>query len=312
MPNVNHRTMIGGQAVIEGVMMRGPRNAAMSVRTPTGEITTESWPTVSVRDRHHIWKLPFLRGIIAFAESLVFGIKCLNRSGEIAGVDEETPKDEKSEEKHGASEKLMMAGAMALGIIIAVGLFIVLPTTVVSLLKTPMLTSGIGAPWLFTLIEGLIRIGLFLAYLAAVSRMKDIQRVFEYHGAEHKSIYCYEHGEELIVENARKYTRLHPRCGTSFLLIVFIVSILVYSFVTWSNPVERIGIHLLLLPLVVGISFEIIHFAGLHDNSFMRFILGPGLLLQKLTTREPDDSQLEVALTSLKAVLTGNREDDKW
>lgn len=310
MPKMNHRTMIGGQAVIEGVMMRGPKDASMSVRTPEGTITTEVWQTVSTKDSLKFLKLPFFRGIVTFIETLIFGFKCLNRSAEIAGLDDDEPKDENGEKKADAGAKIVMALSMLLGIAIAVLLFMVLPTTVMSFFKQRLVNAGLW--WLLTLLEGLIRIAIFIAYLAVVSRLKDIQRVFEYHGAEHKSIYCYEHGDELTPEKARQYPRLHPRCGTSFLLIVFIVSILVYSFVTWSNPVIRILIHLLLLPLVVGISYEIIRFAGRHDNSVMRFLLAPGLWLQKLTTREPDDSQLEVALTALKSVLTGNREDDKW
>lgn len=323
--------MIGGQAVIEGVMMRGPKNAAMSVRTPDGSITTETWPVVSVTGKHSALRIPFVRGMINFVEMLVFGYKCLMRSAELSGLgddedekkDEITPAGETAEaaaekagpsdkEKEKALTKLLAVLSSLLGAAAAVVIFLFIPAALTKLLQRPLAASGFA--WAMTLIEGLVRIVIFIAYLAVVSRMKDIRRVYEYHGAEHKSIYCYEHGEELTPENARKYTRLHPRCGTSFLLIVLIVSILVFSlpFVPWSSIPLRMLFHLILLPVVVGISYEIIRFAGRHDNSFMRFILAPGLGLQLLTTREPDDSQLEVALASLKAVLTGNREDDKW
>ncbi len=170
------------------------------------------------------------------------------------------------------------------------------------------IASGVLA----TLLEGVIRIAIFLAYISLVAQMKDIRRVFEYHGAEHKTIFCYEAGEELTVENARRFTRLHPRCGTSFLLIVMVVSIILFSFISWDNYLTRLGLRLLLLPVVAGISYEIIKFAGRSQNKLVRIVIQPGLWLQKITTREPDDSQLEVAIASLKAVLTGNTEDDKW
>jgi uncharacterized protein YqhQ len=337
MANNKHRTMIGGQAVIEGVMMRGVKNASMSVRTPDGTIATESWEVVSARDKYAFLKLPFLRGIVNFVEMLIYGYKTLMRSAELAGLEDEEPnkknkkienkdqenKEEENKEDTEASKKkqsklaekatsLLLVLSALIGVAFSILIFIITPTTItVFLSKTPAF-SHIGA--FKTLFEGLIRIVIFVIYLALVSRMKDIQRVFEYHGAEHKTIFCYEHDEELTVENARKYKRLHPRCGTSFLLIVFIISILVFSlpFVTWSNIPLRVLLHILLLPFVVGIAYEIIKFAGRHDNSVMRFLLAPGLWLQMLTTREPDDSQLEVAIESLKAVLTGNREDDKW
>ncbi|MDR3645440.1 MAG: DUF1385 domain-containing protein [Clostridia bacterium] len=308
----NHRTMIGGQAVIEGVMMRGAKVASMAVRAPDGTITTDIWETVSAKDKLAFLKLPFLRGIVNFVEMLVFGTKCLMRSADISmpQEEEEPAVDPAEKAKRDKTQNALTGFSFLIGIVIAVGLFIVLPATIVNFMKGALDSSGVG--WIKTLLEGLIRIVIFIGYLAAISQMKDIQRVFQYHGAEHKSIFCYEHGDELIVENARKCGRLHPRCGTSFLLIVLIVSILVFSFVTWNVIYLRILLHVLLLPLVVGISYEIIRFAGRHDTSAMRFLLAPGLWLQKLTTREPDDGQIEVALTALKAVLTGNREDDKW
>ena len=299
-----HRTMIGGQAVIEGVMMRGVKSTAMSVRKPDGSIQTDTWENVSIRDRYPVLRLPVLRGVVSFVEMLIFGYKSLMASAEIASAEDG---EEPDGEKESGGTKALEVLSLVAGLAVAVLLFSIAPTLLTS--KTDV--------WLHygafrTLVEGIIRIAIFLLYLFAVSRMKDIRRVYEYHGAEHKTIYCYEHGEELTVANARKYVRLHPRCGTSFLLIVMVVSILVFSFVTWRTLLLRIVLKLLLLPLVVGISYEIIRFAGRHDNSVMRFVLAPGLWLQKLTTREPDDSQLEVAIRSLQAVLTQNPEDDVW
>jgi len=333
MANVKHRTMIGGQAVIEGVMMRGIKTASMSVRTPDGTIVTENWEVVSARDKYSFLKLPLLRGIVNFVEMLIFGYKTLMRSAELSGLnDEETDdtklavdtetiedteaKTEETVTKDDKKQKTFTTLLMILSTLVGVGfsilIFVATPTFITKQLSYTPFFANMGG--LKTLFEGLIRITIFVIYLALVSRLKDIQRVFEYHGAEHKTIYCYEHNEELTVENARKFKRLHPRCGTSFLLIVFVISILVFSmpFITWDNIPLRMLLHLVLLPFVVGISYEIIKFAGRHDNSVMRFILAPGLWLQKLTTREPDDSQLEVAIMALKSVLTDNKEDDKW
>ena len=356
MANVKHRTMIGGQAVIEGVMMRGVKTSAMAVRKPDGTINLSTWQNSSIKDKYPVLKFPVLRGVVNFVEMLIDGYKTLMQSAEIAGLEDEPKtskdinnsstvdtsnietttksaavnsvqgdslsepvndnasqevlsKEDKAEEKgmSGIMVKLLSVLSALIGIALAILLFTVTPALVTFYTKD-ILHFGIFT----TLIEGVIRIIIFVLYLVVVSLLKDIQRVFEYHGAEHKTIYCYENNEELTVENARKNIRFHPRCGTSFLLIVLIVSILVFSFVPWNNLFMRIILKLLLLPLVVGISYEIIRFAGRHDNSVMRFLLAPGLWLQRLTTREPDDSQLEVAINALEAVLTANKEDDKW
>lgn len=332
MATTNHRTMIGGQAVIEGVMMRGVHATAMAVRKADGSIHLETWQNSSVRDRYPILGLPILRGVVNFVEMLVFGYKTLISSAEISGMldeDETTdapqdgepedgvnpsdtvpPQTESETDEKSAPSKTMTAvagGSMVLGLVLAVVLFILLPAALVKY------TSGVVHYGMFrSVVEGLVRLGLFVGYLAVLSRMEDVKRLFGYHGAEHKTIYCYEHGDELTVENARRYTRLHPRCGTSFLLIVIVIGIIVSSFITWDNLAVRVLLKLLLLPLVVGISYEIIKFAGRHDTGLMRAILAPGLWLQKLTTREPDDSQLEVAICSLKAVLTDNPAEDAW
>lgn len=302
--------MIGGQAVIEGVMMRGPEKTGLAVRKPDGTIDLEQWESNTVKSRFPILGIPIIRGIVNFVEMLVLGYRTLMKSAEIAGFDDEDDENSNETKDSGLGEKtkaLVSSLASFLGIAVAILLFVVIPTFLVGK------TDGIFHWGNFkTVVEGVIKIAIFVAYLALVSCMKDIRRVYEYHGAEHKTIYCYEHGEELTPENARKYTRFHPRCGTSFLLIVLIVSIIVFSALTWKTLWLRIVLKLLLLPLVVGVSYEIIKFAGRHDNSVMRFILAPGLWLQRLTTREPDDSQLEVAIKSIKLVIPDNPDEDRW
>lgn len=307
-----HKTSIGGQAVLEGVMMRGVDRACVAVRTAEGDIDVKPLKAGSASSRPRILKLPVIRGVVGFVDSLVLGFRSLNQSAMMYGFEEEEPgRFEKwlSGKTGKSAADIALGFGIVLGIAMAVGLFIIAPPALVKLALGD--TTNIAKP-LLTLLEGGIRLLIFLLYLCAVSLTKDIRRVFQYHGAEHKSIFCYEHGEELTVENARKYTRLHPRCGTSFLLIVMLVSILVFSLVTWSNFLVRILLKLLLMPVVAGISYEIIRYAGRHDNIFSRILSAPGLALQNITTREPDDSQLEVALAALGAVLTENREDDKW
>lgn len=305
-----HRTSIGGQAVIEGVMMRGVENAAIAVRMPDGTIDVSDLEVGNLKTRKKILKLPVIRGAINFFESMIIGYRALSKSADAAGLETEEPsKFEKFlSQKTGKNiTDIVTYVAVILGIAFAVGLFILLPLGII-MIANRFVDMG---PYK-TLIQGVVRLIIFLIYLALVSLMKDIRRVFEYHGAEHKSIHCYEAGEELTVENVRKYTRLHPRCGTSFLLIVMVVSIIVFSFVTWKNIGIRLLLELVLLPLVAGLSYEIIKYAGRHDNILTKILSWPGIQLQRLTTREPDDSQLEVAIASLKAVLTDNREDDKW
>ncbi len=312
-----HITSIGGQAVIEGVMMRGPKEIAVSVRTPDGEIVVDKKPIASILQKLKFLKLPIIRGVISFVESLIIGTKALMYSAEFFDIEEEEDKKKKeamTEEERAAFEKkeskmknAAIYGSVVFALIFGVALFMMLPTVLVGFVKD-LIPYG----FLATLAEGIIRIAIFLIYVALVSKMQDIRRVFEYHGAEHKTIFCYESGEELTVENARRFSRLHPRCGTSFLLIVMVVSIILFSFISWDNPWTRLGIRLLLLPVVAGVSYEIIKLAGRSKSKMMRLVSLPGMWLQKITTREPDDSQLEVAIASLKAVLTENREDDKW
>ena len=308
-----HNTRIGGQAVMEGVMMRGPKEIATAVRKSNGEIIIDKKEVSSVFTKYKFLKIPILRGVISFFESMITGVKCLMFSAEQADLEDgEDYKPSKFEQwlddKFGDKVKdIVIYFSVFVSLIFSVGLFILLPTVLVGWLKKFIVSAPV-----LSLCEGGVRIVIFLAYLFLVSRMKDIQRVFEYHGAEHKTIAAYEHGEELTPENARKYSRLHPRCGTSFLLIVMIISIIFFSFLKWETVWQRMLYRLLLLPVVAGVSYEIIKFAGRSDSKLVKWLTSPGLALQLLTTREPDDSQLEVAIAALKSVLTGNNDDDKW
>ena len=311
-----HKTSIGGQAVIEGVMMKGPEKIATSVRKLDGEIVSEVKDIGDIR-RKKIWKLPVIRGCVNFFDSMITGVQALMFSAKFFDVDEdgnqveeEPSKFEKWLEEKLGSEKMMNAViyfSVVISLLFSVGLFILLPGAIGEIVR-----KFVNNNYLVTFFEGVIRISIFICYLALVSQMKDIKRVFMYHGAEHKSINCYEHGEELTVENVRKYTRLHPRCGTSFLLIVMVVSMIVFFFIPKVYFIYRLLLRLALLPVVAGISYEIIKYAGRHDNRFTKIISAPGMWFQHITTREPDDSQIEVAIASLKAVMPENKGDDKW
>ena len=279
------KLMVGGQAVIEGVMMRGFGKVATAVREPDGKINVQVKNVNSISDKYKILKLPFLRGSVNLFESLILGIKSLSFSAQAAGEEDEQLSDKE------------LAGTIFFALVLACGLFIAIPTFAAKFLKT--LTED---PMILNLAEGFLRLIIFFGYIFAISRMKDIQRVFQYHGAEHKTIFCYEANLPLTVENVKKFPRLHPRCGTAFLLIVMIVSIFVFAFLGWPDLWLRISSRIILLPVVAGISYEIIRFAGRSKNSFVRLAIMPGLWLQYLTTREPDDSMIEVAIESLRAV----------
>lgn len=282
---------VGGQAVIEGVMMRGQDKIAVAVRQPDGEIAVDVRNVSSIRDKYPILKKPLLRGVVALFESLYEGMKALTYSAQMSGEEEEQLSDRE------------MVMTILTSVLLAVGLFIVLPTWSMRFLHT--LTND---PMLLNLAEGVLRMLIFISYIAAISSMNDIQRVFQYHGAEHKTIYTYEAGLPLKVENVRQFTTLHPRCGTNFLMIVMLISMFIFTFLGWPNLVERILSRVILMPVIAGVSYEIIRFGGAHaDNTCVHYAIMPGLLLQKLTTRQPDDSQMEVAIASLKAVLP---EDD--
>jgi len=310
--NTKFRTSIGGQALIEGIMMRGPKKQAIVVRTTDGFVTKVEELKL-LKDRYPIVGWPVIRGAVNFISSMANGVRALMFSAEqMPEEEQEAPSklDQWIEKRFGGekAEKMIITLAVIIGAAISVGLFILLPT-----LLAGILDSYIHSAILRNLAEGVLRILIFLCYLWLATKMKDIKRVWAYHGAEHKSIFAYEKGLELTVENARGQSRLHPRCGTSFLFIVMIVSILVFSLVTWSNVWIRMALRILLLPVVVGLSYELLKLAGRYDNLFTRILSAPGKGLQRLTTAEPDDSMLEVALEALKLVVpekTG--EEDKW
>ena len=301
------KTSIGGQAVIEGVMMRGPKLTALSVRMPDQSISTEVWDTPNSNKWYK--NTPFIRGVFNFVESMTDGYKSLMKAAEKAGLDEEAEEPSKFEQKlrQLLGDKFMpfLQGCILLfSLAMALFFFAFLPTTLVGFFR-----DYISHPLALSALEGLTKIAILILYLALISNMSDIKRVFMYHGAEHKTIFCYEHGEELTVENVRKYTRFHPRCGTSFLVIVLLLSILVSSMVSWDNLWMRVGLKVLCLPIIMSLSYECIKFAGRHDNLFTRILSAPGLWTQRLTTREPDDSMIEVAIASMKKVIPENPDE---
>ena len=311
------KTLIGGQALIEGIMMQGPDKRSIVVRGPEGLVTKVE----PLKKRTGVAKWPLIRGVVNFASSMVSGVKALMYSAEFFPEEEEDTQPSKFEqwlEKKLGSEKLekaVVSFSVFLGVLFSVGLFFLLPT----------LLSGIFDRWIHnavvrSLIEGVIRIAIFMGYMILISRMKDMKRVFSYHGAEHKTIFCYEHGLPLTVENVRKQRRFHPRCGTSFLILMALVGIFIsflidplYYLISGSDAgmplVLRWGIKLLLIPLIVGIGYELIKFAGRHDNLLTRIISAPGLWLQRLTVYEPDDSMIECAIAAVKEVIPDDGSD---
>lgn len=303
------KTSIGGQALIEGIMMRGPVLTSMATRMPDGSIDVETWNTHKGSKTPWTRRAPFIRGIFNMVDSMVVGYHCLMKSAEKAGVEEEPTKFDKwLEKKLGDNMMKVLSGfAAVLGVALAAVLFIFIPTGLSSLLK-PLIGTGVG----LSLIEGLIKVIILVGYMWLCSRMKDIRRVFEYHGAEHKSIACYEAGLPLTVENVRPQRRLHPRCGTSFLFLVVFISIIIGSFISWDNPAIRMLLKLLLIPVVVGISYELIKLAGRSDGIFTRIISAPGMWLQHITTCEPDDGQIECAIAALTAVIPEDENADRW
>lgn len=366
------KTSIGGQALLEGIMMRGPKRTAMAVRNTDGEIVVEEWDTVT-KQRSAFTRAPFVRGIFNMVDSLVTGMRCLGRSAELSGLEEleaeverekEAKKRAKAEKKKkksdvgetsaenestdepdapdapaegvkdpagskgdekkggGAMTAAVMSIGTVLGLVLALVLFIWLPTFLGTLILGENAASEHSA--LLTVISGAIKIVILVAYMALVTLMKDIRRVFMYHGAEHKTIFCYEHGHELTVENVRRERRFHPRCGTSFLFLMVFVSIVImipigvlYQNVLpasvlanrWLYTLIRTGTSLVLLPLIVGIGYELIKLAGKHDNIVTRIISAPGLWLQRITTKEPDDSMIECAIAAVKRVIPDDGSD---
>lgn len=361
------KTSIGGQALIEGIMMRGPEKTAMAVRNASGAIVTEEWETESKTPK--ICKLPIIRGVYGMVFSMILGFKCMMKSADIAISDaieeeERTAKEEESKAKdaripaeeaaddtgaetaHGDEDQpapakapdcadktpkkdpvknaekdaeskkenafidILMTVSVILGVVLMVGLFIFIPSLLGRLIFGEEVDglSSLGR----SVFEGILKIVLLILYMWGISFMKDIRRTFSYHGAEHKTIFCYEHGLPLTVENVRKQGRFHPRCGTSFLILMLIVGIFIGFFIPISNPILRTVIKLLLLPLTVGIGYELIKFAGRHDNLLTRVISAPGVALQHITVLEPDDDMIECAITAMNAVIPEDKEKDNW
>ena len=366
------KTSIGGQALIEGIMMRGPHKTVMAVRNSDCEIVTENMVTKQLKDKYKILGWPIIRGAVSMVESMLFGYKALMKSAELSDMldEEETEKEPKKEKKNkkkaaeteatteteataetevtteteataetevtaetaesadekkpadkkdGKKESMLMTVigsiSMVLGIGLAVALFIYLPNLLFGYVNS---LTGEKITAFQATFEGVLKILIFIIYVAIVSQMKDIKRVFMYHGAEHKTIFCYEHGKELTVENVRTERRFHPRCGTSFLILMLIVSIVFYSIIAKifpsiaANRLIWMALKIVCLPIIVGLGYELIKLCGRHDNFFTRIIAAPGVWVQRLTTKEPDDSMIEVAITAMSAVIPENDEDDKW
>jgi uncharacterized protein YqhQ len=283
-------TKMGGQAVMEGIMMKGETKIALAVRVPDDTIRIEV--TDAMKPRRWM-KVPIVRGVFAFVESLVTGVKTLMKSAEILGEYED-----EEEEISETSWNLMLYGSVVIALLFTIGVFIILPTWLVNIMR-----NFTDSALLLNIFEGVLRILLFIGYVWAISFMKDIKRVFQYHGAEHKTIHCFENGLPLTAANCREYPTLHPRCGTSFLMFVFIIAFLLHFMLGWPSLVFRIVSRLLLLPVIAGLSYELLKWAGRSDNWLVKLLSLPGLYLQKITTNEPDDSQLEVAIAAIDAVL---------
>lgn len=293
------KATVGGQAVIEGVMMRGSKGTATAVRLPDGKIEISTEKTVSVTKKISVLGLPIIRGFVSLIESLIIGMKAIEYSASFFEDDDSPSKFDKWFEKtfKDKGSKIIMGISLALSLVLSVALFFILPTVLASLIKKYITSSVL----VLNIFEGIIRVAIFLSYVFFIGKMDDIHRLYQYHGAEHKTIFCYENGEELTPANAKKYGRLHPRCGTNFLFLVMVISIIIFSFTGWKSVTQRIISRVVLLPLVSGVTYEVIRWLGKSNSRISKIIAWPGLLLQKITTKEPDESMLEVAIASLKA-----------
>lgn len=303
------QTAIGGQAVLEGLMMMGPDKIALAVRRPDDSIALEYLSHDPPASR--LARIPVLRGGVRLLRQLVIGVRALMRSADLLEEEGEEPGAQPEAKEH----PLMMYATVALGVLLGVGLFILLPNFLTSMLHRFLpgaLGAGFGGTVLKNLLEGLLRIALFVGYVALTSRQKDISRVWMYHGAEHKTIACYEHDLPLTVENVRTFSPHHPRCGTSFLFVVMLVSILLFSFAGWHSALLNLVIRLALVPLVAGLSYELIRWAGSHENRLSRLVSLPGLAMQRLTAKQPDDDMIEVAIAAMQAVIPQEEGPDAW
>ena len=304
---------VGGQAVMEGIMMRGKTQYTTAVRLPDGTIVRDTHPNKSIKDKHKWLNIPVLRGCVNFVETLKLSFSTLTFSAEALGeeLEEEETKFEKWLTKVFGKSLMMVVATvgMVLGVALAVSLFIFLPTLFSGWI-TSWIDFGSGEQVFRSVFEGILKIAIFVLYVSLISLLPDIRRTFEYHGAEHKSIFCYEAGEELTVENIKKQKRLHPRCGTSFMIVMMLLGILIGMLIPTMNVFLRTGIRLLILPLIVGIGYEILMYAGKHDNALIRFLTKPGIWMQLITTKEPDDRQIEVAIAALRSALPNEYAED--
>ncbi len=315
-----NKISVGGQALIEGIMMQGPKGAAMSVRLPDGTIDTEKLEVKHLRDKFKPAGWPIIRGVFNMVESLLFGYKCMEKSAIKAGLDDDTNPEEMSKldkwlsDHFGPKMMAVITGiAMVLGVFLAFGLFTYLPAIIVDTADKYLFKNALQN--IHPLFEGIMRMIIFVVYIWLVAKMPDIKRVFMYHGAEHKSIFCYEAGLDLTVENVKKQKRFHPRCGTSFIFVILIISIFLSSALVVAFPsiddnrVIWMAVKLLILPLTVGIGYEFIKYAGKHDNILVRVLSAPGLWMQRITTQEPTDDIIEVGIEAIKAVLYEDTEE---
>ena len=311
------KSKIGGQAVIEGVMMRGIDKAAMACRLPSGEIDLEEWAIKGGKNAPFYRKIPFVRGVFVFITSMIDGYKCLSRSADKQMSAEQDDDEEQSKFEKWVDEKLgdklmpiITTVSIILGLALAIALFMLLPSGISKLIDKFVVSLS---PIAKNIIEGIIKIAIFIGYTSLTALMKDIRRTYEYHGAEHKTITCYEHGDELTVENVKKHCRFHPRCGTSFIFLVLFISIFVSTVfrVSWGNIFVRVLVKIALLPIVMGISYELIRLAGKYDNIVTKVISAPGLWIQRITTREPDGEEIECAIKALTACIPDDPEEDR-
>lgn len=307
-----HKTTIGGQSILEGIMMKGPRKSCTVVRKPDGTLAVKDEETVPLREKFAPAGWPVVRGFVTMVQSLIEGFQAIEYSSKFLDDEEEDGEPSKLEQwlmdkiGEGAIESAVYVISIVFGIALSVGLFILLPAFLAGLL--PQTASHLAV----NLLEGVLRIAIFIAYMWLMARIPDIKRTFRYHGAEHKTIYCYEKGLELTTEHVREQPREHPRCGTSFLFVVMIISIPVFSLVTAESRVMQLVLRLVLLPVVIGLSYEVNRFAGRHDGALSRALRWPGMMLQHITVLEPDDSMIEVAIVSLKHVIPQDKQEDAW
>lgn len=309
---VVHKTTIGGQSILEGIMMKGPRKTCTVVRKPDGGLSIEEKEYTPLREKVKLAGVPVIRGFVLMVQSLIEGFQAIDYSSKILMEDEEEEEPSKLElwfKDHfgdGLVESVFYFLSIVVGIGLAVGLFILLPAFATGFLPDSM------AHWSKNLLEGVLRIIIFIGYMALMSLIPDMKRTFRYHGAEHKTIYCYEKQLELTVENVRVQPREHPRCGTSFLFVIMIISILVFSVVTAESRIMQLVLRIVLLPIVIGLSYEVNRFAGRHDGVLSSILRWPGMMLQHITVLEPDDSMIEVAIEALKRVIPEDKQEDKW